>query len=253
MSESACRRGDFSAIGHAGDVSPTDFVRATGLHRALSKTLAPWRKPLSRHDPGKIILDAAIILALGGDALSDIAVLRAKTAVYSQVASDPTNSRTIAALAGDVSRVEAAVATARRSARQAAWVRDGEHAPGIARLPGEPVVVDLDATLTTAHSEKEDARSTFKRGFGFNPLIASVDHGQGGTGEKPAMRLRPGNAGSNTLDEHIDGAFAQLPGINPWRPGRSILDRADGAVGTKGFLARLTMRRVACCDVRAGC
>lgn len=237
-----------NAIGHAGGVLLTEAVRATGLDRALSETLAPFRKPLARHDPAKVILDAAISLALGGDALSDIATLRAEPAIYGQVASDPTISRTIASLAADVSRVEEAVASARRAARETAWELAGEHAPGAGRSARDPLIIDLDATLITAHSEKEDARPTFKRGFGFHPLTASIDHGPGGTGEMVAMRLRPGNAGSNTVDDHIDvtrAALRQIPGIDPSRPGKSVLVRTDGAGGTKGFLAWLTRRRVA--------
>lgn len=236
-----------NAIGHAGGVLLTETIRATGLDRALSDALAAFRKPLSRHDPGKIVLDAAVSVALGGDALSDIAALRAEPAVYGAVASDPTISRAIISLARDVTRVETAVATARRSARAAAWSLAGEHAPSTARSARDPLVIDLDATLVTAHSEKEDARPTFKRGFGFHPLTASVDHGTGGTGEMVAMRLRPGNAGSNTVDDHIDvtrTAFAQLPGIDPSRPGKSVLVRADGAGGTKGYIDWLTKRRV---------
>ncbi len=46
------------------------------------------------------------------------------------------------------------------------------------------LIIDLDATLITAHSEKEHATPTFKRGYGFHPLLAFVDHGNGGSGER---------------------------------------------------------------------
>ena len=75
-------------------------------------------------------------------------------------------------------------------------------------------MIDLDATLVTAHSEKEQAAPTFKRGFGFHPLWAFLDHGPEGTGEPLAMLLRRGNAGSNTAADHITvirAALAQLP------------------------------------------
>lgn len=107
-------------------------------------------------------------------------------------------------------------------------------------------MIDLDATLITAHSEKEDAAATFKRGFGFHPLCAFVDHGAAGTGEMIAIRLRSGNAGSNTAADHIQvvkDALAQLPGSNP-RPGKSVLIRADGAGGTKEFTTWLAARRL---------
>jgi hypothetical protein len=72
---------DVPAIGHAGGVLLTETIRATGLDRALSEALGSWRKPLATHDPGKVILDLAVTLALGGDALSDIATVRAEPGV----------------------------------------------------------------------------------------------------------------------------------------------------------------------------
>lgn len=237
---------DVPAIGQAGGVLLTETARVTGLDRMLSAGLSLWRKPLAVHDPGKVVLDLAVTLALGGDALSDVATLRAEPGVYGLVASDPTVSRTIATLAQDADLVLAAVSAARREARAAAWVLAGEHAPDAAASPGAPIVIDLDATLITAHSEKEDAKPTFKRGFGFHPLCAFADHGPAGTGEMLAIRLRPGNAGSNTAADHIavtKAALAQLPGGNP-RPGKSVLIRTDGAGGTKEFVSWLTGRRL---------
>ena len=235
-----------SAVGHAGGVLLTETIRATGLDRVLSEALAPWRKPLATHDPAKVILDLAVTLALGGDALSDIATVRAEPGVYGPVASDPTVSRTIAALAADAGRVLAAIDTARQHARASAWGRAGAHAPDADRSVDAPLVIDLDATLITAHSEKEDAKPTFKRGFGFHPLIAFADHGSAGSGEMLAIRLRPGNAGSNTAADHIavvKAALAQLPGGSA-RPGKSVLIRADGAGGTKEFTNWLARRRL---------
>lgn len=79
----------------------TAMIAAVGLERALSAALAPWRKPLAVHDPAKVLLDQAVTLALGGECLADIALLRAEPGVYGLVASDPTVSRTIDALAKD--------------------------------------------------------------------------------------------------------------------------------------------------------
>ena len=76
------------------------------------------------------------------------------------------------------------------------------------------MVIDLDASLITAHSEKQQAAATVKRGFGFHPLRAFADHGPEGTGEALEVHLRPGNAGSNTAADHITvtkQALAQLP------------------------------------------
>ena len=127
-------------------------------------------------------------------------------------------SRTITALAADAGRVLAAIDTARQVARQAAWELAGADAPDAATSVEAPLVIDLDATLLTAHSEKEQAAATFKRGYGFHPLIAFADHGRTGAGEMLAVKLRPGNAGSNTAADHIAvtrPALAQLPGREP--------------------------------------
>ena len=234
------------AVGHAGGVLLTETIRATGLGNALSEALSPWRKPFAVHDPAKVVLDLAVTLALGGDTLSDIHSLRAEPSVFGKVASDPTVSRTITALADDADRVLTAIKSARAHARTIAWNAAGPYAPNAAASPETPVVIDLDATLVTAHSDKEHAAPTYKRGYGFHPLLAFVDHGADGTGEMIAAQLRPGNAGSNTAADHISvtrAALAGLPGGNP-RPGKSVLVRADGAGGTKQFIEWLTKRRL---------
>ena len=93
-----------TAVAQAGGVLLTETIRAAGLDRGLSEALAGWRKPLAVHDPGKILLDLAVSLALGGDALSDVAVLRGEPGVYGPVASDPTVSRLIKVLAEDADK-----------------------------------------------------------------------------------------------------------------------------------------------------
>ncbi|MDN5763769.1 MAG: IS1380 family transposase [Microlunatus sp.] len=236
------------AVGHAGGVLLTETVAVTGLGRALSQALAPWRKPTAVHDPGKVVTDLAIALALGGDCLADVGVLRAEPGVYGLVASDATVSRTIAALATDATRVLGAINTARASARAAAWGLAGQRAPDHDINANKPLVIDVDATLVTAHSEKEAAAATFKRGFGFHPLEAFVDHGQAGTGEPLAGLLRKGNAGSNTAADHITvirQALAQLPGYRAGaRAGRKILVRVDGAGGTHELMDWLERGRL---------
>jgi len=120
---------EVAAVGQAGGVLLTQTVRAAGLDVALSAALTRWRKPLAVHDPGKIMLDLALSLALGGDCLADVGVLRAEPGVYGRVASDPTISRTIAALAKDAGAALAAIDTARAAARGQVWALAGEHAP----------------------------------------------------------------------------------------------------------------------------
>lgn len=234
-----------SAVSQAGGVLLASTIRAAGLDVALREALAPWRPQLARHDPAKVLLDLALTLALGGDACSDLAAVRGEPAVFGQVASDPTLSRTIARLAGDVDEVLAAINTARATARARVWVAAGANAPDRGRDAAHPLIIDLDATLVTAHSEKQNAAPTFKRGFGFHPLCAFVDHGPAGTGEPVAVLLRAGNAGSNTAADHlqvISDALAQIPGNTR---GKSILVRIDGAGASHKVIEALTRRRLA--------
>jgi hypothetical protein len=237
-----------AVVSQAGAVGLVETVRVAGLDRALSAALAPWRKPNARHDPGKIITDLALSLAVGGDCLADVAVLRDQPGVFGLVASDPTVSRLVGALASDAGRALAAIDAARAATRARVWSLAGEHAPNHGAGVDDPTIVDLDATLLTAHSEKEQAAPTFKRGFGFHPLLSFVDHGQDGTGEPLSFLLRKGNAGSNTAADHIAvtrAALAQLPGHRPGRrPGNSVLVRTDGAGCTHAFVGWLAGQRV---------
>lgn len=235
-------------VSHAGGLALLETVRAAGLGVGLSEALGPWRKPTAVHDPAKVVLDLAVALALGGDCLADIAVLREEPGVYGPVASDPTVSRTIDALACDAPRALAAINTARAAARARVWELAGEHAPDHEAGAQAPLVVDVDATLVTSHSDKEHARPTFKRGYGHHPLWAFADHGQDGTGEPLSVLLRPGNAGSNTAADHITvlrDALRQLPGVQPGgRAGRKVLVRVDGAGATHALLDWLTGQRL---------
>jgi Transposase DDE domain group 1 len=240
--------GDSGVVSHAGGVLLTAAVGRVGLDEALSKALTPWRKPHAVHDPAKVVLDLAVTLALGGDCLADIALLRWAPEVFGPVASDPTVSRTIDALAADAPAALAAIDSARAAARARAWRLAGAHAPDDAVDATRPLVIDVDATLVTAHSEKEQAAPTFKRGFGFHPLWAFADHGPDGTGEPLSVLLRRGNAGSNTATDHVTvlrAALQQLPGHRPGRrPGPAVLVRADAGGCTHAFLHWLVGQRL---------
>lgn len=229
-------------VSQAGAVLLAETAKALDLPAALSAALAPWRNPLAVHDPGKILLDQVLSLAMGGDCLADVDRLRSQPGIFGPVASDPTVSRLIRTLAADVPVALAAINTVRAEVRCRAWAAAGPDSPAHAASEQNPLVVDLDATLVTSHSEnKEQAKPTYKRGFGFHPLAAFVDHGSGGTGEPLAMLLRPGNAGSNTAADHITvtaASLAQLP--DGHRTGRAVLVRTDTAGGTHGFLDWLT-------------
>jgi hypothetical protein len=237
-----------SAAGQSGGVLLTETIRASGLGVELSAALGRWRKPTAVHDPAKIVLDLALALALGGDCLADIALLRAEPGIYGRVASDPTVSRTVDVLAADADAALTAIDTARAAARARVWTLAGDQAPDRGIDAEHPLIMDVDATLVGSHSEKELAKPTFKRGFGFHPLCVFVDHGALGTGEPLQIRLRPGNAGSNTAADHIavvKSALKQLPGhTTGTRPGRKVLVRVDGAGSTHAFLDWLSGQRL---------
>lgn len=91
-----------SVVSQGGALTLLRTAEKTGLTTALSEALTSWRKPLATHDPGKILLDLAVAVALGGDCLADIAILREEPAVFGPVASDPTVSRLITTLAAPV-------------------------------------------------------------------------------------------------------------------------------------------------------
>ena len=223
-------------VSQAGSVLLWETMRVTGLGRGLSQGLARWRAPRAVHDPGKVIADLAAAVALGGDCLADIAVLREQPGLAGPVASDPVVSRLVSQLAGDLPRALKAIRSARAAARERAWALAGSAAPGAG---GALVTVDLDATIVIAHSDKEQAAPTWKKTFGFHPLAAFADHGDAGNGEPLAIMLRAGGAGSNTAADHIETtrlALAQLPR----RLRRRVLVRTDSAGGTHGFLAWLT-------------
>src|SRR4051795_8319256 len=207
-------------VSHAGAALVAEVADRSGLTRELSGALAGVRERRGRHDPGRVIRDLAVMLADGGDCLSDLRAVRDQEPLFGPVASDATASRLIDALAGDDGLIDA-VRVARSRARANAW------AAGVAP---ERVVIDIDATLISAHSEKEGAAGTYKRGFGFHPLVAWLDD----TREALAGILRPGNAGANTASDHIELvrlALEQLPGelvmdserlsdelcVRPWR------------------------------------
>ncbi|CAG6391172.1 IS1380 family transposase [Streptomyces cocklensis] len=231
--------GGRAVVSQAGAVLLVETVRKSGLDQVISDALAPWRRRRAVHDPGKILLDVALAVALGGDCLADIGMLRAEPAVFGPVASDPTVSRLIDTLAAAGPNALTAIRNARAEAREHVWNVAKDAAPDAA---GQ-LIVDLDGVLVQAHSEKQDATATWKKTFGHHPLMGFVDHGSGGSGEPVAGLLRPGNAGSNTAADHITTAqlaLAQLP--KRYRRGRQTLIRTDSAGGTHEFVAWLAKR-----------
>jgi hypothetical protein len=205
-----------------------ELADRVGLTEGLSAAMAHTRCRRSAHDPGVVLTHLVVSLADGGDCLSDVAVLRNEPELFGEVASDPTVWRVIDSVHSVGLRN---IAVARAAARAEAW------AAGAA--PAE-IVIDIDGTLVDAHSEKEDATPTYKRGFGFYPIVAYLD----ATGEALAGLLRPGRAGSNDAADHLevlDRSLAQLPvGADEVE----MLVRADAAGATHDFVDGCRDRRL---------
>ena len=187
------------------------------------------------HDRGQVLVDVATMLAGGGEAIADIDTLRHQDAVLGSVASPPTVWRSLDELTpARLRRVQ------RARARTRARVWDLAGGPPAARvadriLEKDLVVLDVDATIVVAHSEKEDAAATFKHTFGFHPLGVWCDN----TSELLTMALRPGNAGANTAADHIEvltAALAQVPRAHR----KKLLVRVDGAGASHALLNWLT-------------
>ena len=210
----------------AGTALLSGLADRVGLTGSLSQAMAGVRKRRSRHDPGRTLSYLAVMLADGGDCLADLRALRDQPTLFGDVASDATAWRALASL--DPARV-AVVRRARAAARARVWK--------LAGAPGR-VILDLDATLVTAHSDKEQAAGNYKHGFGFHPLLCY----EATTEEALAGILRPGNAGANTAADHIsvlDLSLAQLP---EGARGRGLLIRADSGGATHAFLDHVVAR-----------
>ena len=209
--------------GRAGTLLIAELADRLGLTRALAQGMSSSVKRARRRDPGAVLAHLATLLVDGGDCLSDLAVLRNEPNLFGNVASDATAYRLLdSGWAGD------AIIEARARARANAWA---------AGAAPESLTIDIDATLLTAHSDKEDAAPNYKKGFGFHPLVSFLDE----THEALAGVLRSGNAGANDADDHIGvlcASIKQLPA--QWRMGHEegddaslvavpILVRADSA------------------------
>jgi Transposase DDE domain group 1 len=206
-------------VGHAGAALLRELADRLELTGALA-----WRAPAGRdrrHPDAAVLRDLAVMLADGGDCLSDLAVLREQPELFGPVASTPTAWRVLERIAQDPDGL-ARLRLARAHARGRAWAAGGD--PEV-----EVLVIDVDATLVTAHSDfKEGAEGTYKHTFGFHPLLAYLDRGRA-PGEPLAGLLRPGNAAAGDADDLIDLAdlaLAQLPGPADAEP---VLVRSDSA------------------------
>lgn len=225
-------------VGRVGVGLVASFADRIGLTAALSEAAGPavaWR----RHDPGVVLRNVALMLADGGTALTHVGVLDGQRTLFGQVASPATTCRTLAAVADDAGAM-AAIADARRQMRQRVW--DAGGTPPVVRAaangedPAEPLMLDIDATIVTAGSDdKHGASSTFKGTFGFHPIMAYLDRGDG-TGEALVGMLRSGRRPAHVAADNIavlDAALDQLPDLPD---DLELVVRGDQALATHRFI-----------------
>jgi len=201
-------------VSHAGTVLLAELADRIGLTAALREASDSLRERRAGHHPGRVLVDVAVAIADGAVTISDVQTLADQQGLHGpagSVASTSTIWRALDAVANTPGLL-AKIRLARAEARDRAWLARGEltgsELPG-SRAAGKTiaqVVIDLDATLVTAHSDKQGARGNFKGGFGYHPLGARLDN----TGEALAALLRPGNAGSNTAADHLSVVGAAL-------------------------------------------
>jgi len=139
-------------VSHAGVYLLSELAGRTGLTEAPSAAMAPTRRRRSAHDPGQILRDLAVSIADGGDCVSDLGVIAGQEQLFGAVASQSTAHRVVKLI--DAGRLEA-IRAARAKARKHAW--DAGARP-------RELVLDLDATLIAAHSEKQGAAGNYKGG-----------------------------------------------------------------------------------------
>jgi len=187
-----------SLTSRVGSAAVAQLADRIGLTAGLSGAVAGRTTRRSAIDDGRVLRDLAVMLVDGGDAVSDLGALRDQPALFGEVASDSTAARVVAAIGPD--ELEA-IREVRAAARARAWA--------LGAAPGR-IVIDVDASLVDAHSEKEGAAATWKRGYGFHPMLAFCE----GSREALGAILRPGNAGSNTAIDQlcvVAEALRQLP------------------------------------------
>jgi hypothetical protein len=236
--------GGTGVVAHVGLHALGSFADRLEVGDSLSVCIPATGERLPLHDRGKVLVQTALMLAGGGESCADIEHLRLQGDLFGSVPSDSTVFRTFHQLA---SSTRSDIATAVAALRSKVWSRSS------ATTGKDPVVLDIDASLVEIHTDgKEQAAPTYKGGFGFHPMFCFAD----ATGEMLAGLLRPGNAGANTVSDHVtvlDDAIGQLPveiaaghrvGDDVALVNRSLVVRADSAGCTTGFLAACRARNV---------
>ena len=184
-------------VSHAGVALLVELADRVGLTAALSRALAGTRERRSAHDPGRVLRDVAVMLADGGDCVTDIDAYRGQERLFGARASETTTHRVLKS-------IDEALLGRVRAARALRGRGCGTRARGRRRSR-----LNIDATLLTAHSEKELAAGNYKHGYGFHPLGCWLDE----TGEALAAILRPGNAGANTAGRSLHRARARARAV----------------------------------------
>jgi len=187
-------------VSHAGAALLAELADRVGLTGELSVALERVQERRGRHDPGRVIRDLAVMLADGGDCLSDLRAVRDQQPLFGPVASDSTAFRLIDRIARELDLLDA-LRAARARTRERVWELG---------VRPDRLVIDIDATLINAHTEKEGAAVNFRSGFGFHPFLAYLDD----THEALAGVLRPGGAPAHSAQaqiEMLDLALAQIP------------------------------------------
>jgi hypothetical protein len=235
--------GGDQVVAHVGLHALGAFADRLGLGDSLSMRVPVGGERLPVHDRGKVLVQAMLMLAGGGEACADIERLRSQPGLFGAVASDSTLYRSLRAL--DPATL-AGLWEAMAGVRAGVWRRSS------ATTGTATVVLDIDSSLHQIHSEnKQQAAPNYKGGYGFHPIYCCSD----ATGETLAVKLRPGNAGANTIVDHVavlDQAIGQLPaeiavghrvGDDPSLVRRRVQVRTDSA-GCSDFVWHCRRRNV---------
>jgi hypothetical protein len=230
-------------VAHVGLHALGAFADRLGLGDSLSARIPVTGERLPLHDRGKVLCQAMLMLAGGGEACTDIEHLRAQGDLFGAVPSDSTLYRTFRQIDP---AILAGLWAAMAQVRAQVWRRSS------ATTGTDTIVLDIDSSLHEIHSEnKQETAANYKGGFGFHPIYCFAD----ATGETLAVRLRPGNAGANNIADHVavlDQAIAGLPeeiavghrpDDDPALVRRAIQVRVDSA-GCTDFVWRCRERNV---------
>lgn len=238
--------GGNQVVGHVGLHALGSFADRLGVGETLSEAVGWHGRGTPGHDRGRVLTQAMMMLAGGGESCADIEALASQQRLFGEVCSDSTLYRTFTKTL-DAEAIDRG-REAFRGVRSQVWRR----LPSLLGDDG-PVILDIDASLVEIHSErKEGTAANFKRGFGFHPLFCFSD----ATGEALASMLRPGNATANNATDLLDVLDAGIsalptevaaghhPDDDPEMAARRVVVRSDSAGTSKAFVSGCRKRNV---------